>query len=247
MTCLAKSFIETDVSQYGQCINILSTIILECHRLSGIHSYHWRLKYSCGTLKGVLLTKDNLSRRNLKGDKICVVCSSTYAIQHLFLSALYAKFLWCVYHIALGIASPLGTSNLFGTWSHNGGHNNILMLGASSFCWVLWLSRNDVVFRKIIQNLFCRFYSRELVGFTYGPSCSESEEWTQIIVDGCQWMESMALQVFASFGRPHVVRISFWFLDSIVVNNFLWNGFVIIMVWFYLLRVEAGNKFPLSK
>lgn len=100
---------------------------------------------------------------------------------------------------------------------------------------------------KSSKTFFCRFYSRELVGFTYGPSCSESEEWTQIIVDGCQWMESMALQVFASFGRPHVVRISFWFLDSVVVNNFLWNGFVIIMVWFYLLRVEAGNKFPLSK
>jgi hypothetical protein len=27
--------------------------------------------------------------------------------------------------------------------------------------------------RKLDQNPFCRFFSRELTGFGYGPSCSE--------------------------------------------------------------------------
>ena len=34
--------------------------------------------------KGVLLTKDNLSRRNWRGDKTCVFCSTTETIQRLF-------------------------------------------------------------------------------------------------------------------------------------------------------------------
>lgn len=54
-----------------------------------------------------------------------------------------------VCHIALGIASSLGTRNLFGTcWSQNGGQDNLLLLGVSSFGWSIWLSRNDVVFEK---------------------------------------------------------------------------------------------------
>lgn len=51
-------------------------------------------------------------------------------------------------HIALGITSSLGPSNLFGNWSRNGGQGSLLLLGVLGFCWTIWLSRNDVVFEK---------------------------------------------------------------------------------------------------
>jgi hypothetical protein len=73
-----------------------------------------------------------------------VFCSSTDTTS-LFECA-YAKLLWHVCYIALGIASSLKTSNLFRTWFQNIGQGSLLLLGASCFCWSLWLSRNDVVF-----------------------------------------------------------------------------------------------------
>jgi hypothetical protein len=43
-----------------------------------IKIFLWYLK------RGVVLTKDNLSRRNWDGNKLCVFCSSFESIQHLF-------------------------------------------------------------------------------------------------------------------------------------------------------------------
>jgi hypothetical protein len=87
MTWLVESFIQMGPSQYDQCINILSTIALECHKLFVIHGYHRRqniLVVPEKREKRVLLTKDNPNRRNWRGDKNCVFCSSSETIQRLF-------------------------------------------------------------------------------------------------------------------------------------------------------------------
>jgi hypothetical protein len=44
--------------------------------------------------KGVILTKDNLARRQWQGDRKCCFCSSQESIQHLFFDCHFAKFVW---------------------------------------------------------------------------------------------------------------------------------------------------------
>ena len=66
--------------------------------------------------KQVILTKDNLAKRNWLGSKRCSFCDSDESITHLFLDCPLAKILWRSVHIAFSI-SPLNSINrLFGTW-----------------------------------------------------------------------------------------------------------------------------------
>ena len=44
-------------------------------------------------LKGVVLTKDNLARRNWNGSLRCSFCLKNESIQHLFMDCHFAKFL----------------------------------------------------------------------------------------------------------------------------------------------------------
>lgn len=53
--------------------------------------------------RGVVLTKDNLVRRNWNGSKKCVFCSHNETIQHLFFDCHFAKFLWEWYSSLLAL------------------------------------------------------------------------------------------------------------------------------------------------
>jgi len=67
----------------------------------------WYLK------RGVILTKDNLTRRNWNGDTRCSFCHSKETIHHLFFDYFYAKFLWRAVHLMFGISPSLSIEDLF--------------------------------------------------------------------------------------------------------------------------------------
>jgi len=75
-----------------------------------IKIFMWFLK------RGVILTKDNLIRRNWNGNKLCFFCSSDETIQHLFFTYHVAKFLWRVVHYAFDLSPPQSITHLFGNW-----------------------------------------------------------------------------------------------------------------------------------
>jgi hypothetical protein len=93
-----------------------------------IKVFLWYLK------KGVILTKDNLVRRNWNGDKKCCFCHSPESIQHLFLDCAYAKLLWRAVHM--------------------------LLTAASTLCWAIWITRNEVVFDKYRPKSFLQVLFR---------------------------------------------------------------------------------------
>jgi hypothetical protein len=64
--------------------------------LTRIKVFLWYLK------KGVILTKDNLARRNWNGDTNCCFCHSPETIQHLFLIAFMPNFCGALYIYCLG-------------------------------------------------------------------------------------------------------------------------------------------------
>jgi hypothetical protein len=100
--------------------------------------------------KGVILTKDNLVRRNWNGDKHRCFCHFPETIQHLFLDCVYAKFLWRAVHILFGLPPPTDMSDLFIRWSKiaNKKYNSLLLTAAAALCWAIWLTRNEVIFDK---------------------------------------------------------------------------------------------------
>jgi hypothetical protein len=98
--------------------------------------------------EGVVLTKDNLIRRNQKGSKICVFCSHSKSIQHLFFDCHILKFIWRAVHIDFNIDVPISMMHMFNDRANGRGHRmrKCLLIGVASLCWAMWTSRNDIVF-----------------------------------------------------------------------------------------------------
>ena len=84
-----------------------------------IKVFMWYLK------NGVILTKDNLVRRNWHGDKSCAYCHVPETIQHLFFSCAHAKFLWRAVHVVFGISQPSSMDDLLNRRCKVGGTNII--------------------------------------------------------------------------------------------------------------------------
>jgi hypothetical protein len=85
--------------------------------------------------KGVILTKDNLARRNWNGSKQGSFSWKDESIQHLFFDCLYARFIWGLVLITLGIHPPMNTNDLFSNWSNILGRSfkRQLLTAASAF------------------------------------------------------------------------------------------------------------------
>uniref|UniRef100_A0A453IUH4 Reverse transcriptase zinc-binding domain-containing protein n=1 Tax=Aegilops tauschii subsp. strangulata TaxID=200361 RepID=A0A453IUH4_AEGTS len=65
--------------------------------------------------KQVILTKENLTKRNWTGPTRCSFCDRDETIKHLFLDCPLAKILWPTVHIAFNITPPSSVNTLFGT------------------------------------------------------------------------------------------------------------------------------------
>jgi hypothetical protein len=102
--------------------------------------------------KGVILTKDNLARRRWQGDNKCCFYSSEETIQPLLFDCHFARFMWRVIHISFNLSPPTSVHNLFTDWllGMNRKLKYKILVGASAFCWVIWLTRNNLFFGKIL-------------------------------------------------------------------------------------------------
>jgi hypothetical protein len=109
-----------------------------------IKVFLWYLK------EGVILTKDNLAKRQWKGCTKCCFCEANESIQHLFFECPMARLMWFAINMAYGICAPSNVSHLFGPWIDSFSHElrNQVLVGVAAMCWALWLCRNDVVFRR---------------------------------------------------------------------------------------------------
>ena len=158
---LSASKIFTVKSMYAALINNgvrVSKDIWQIKVLMKIKIFLWYLK------KGVVLTKDNLVKRNWDGDKHCCFCHVSETIQHLFFDCIHAKFLWRAVHFLFGLSPPTGVTDLFLRWSKIGNkiYNSLLLTAAAALCWTIWLTKNEVIFDK----------SEEHTGFVSGQICS---------------------------------------------------------------------------
>ena len=123
--------------------------------------------------RGVILTKDNLPKRNWYGSRKCVFCHHDETIKHLFFQCDFARSIWSAIQIGSTLFPPRNVANIFGNWL-NGVDSRFKLLirvGAIAVIWSLWLSRNDKVFNDKIL-LLCRLSTGALLRSVHGRHCS---------------------------------------------------------------------------
>jgi hypothetical protein len=117
----------------------------------------WKLKIPLKTkvfawylIKGVVLTKDNLARKQWHGNIPCYFCACSETIQHLFFNFDLAKFIWRLVHVSFSLSPPTSMHHLFNDWlgAVNRKLQHQIVAGAIAMCWAIWISINDIVFDK---------------------------------------------------------------------------------------------------
>jgi hypothetical protein len=158
--------------------------------------------------KGVILTKDNLSKRQWKGCTRCCFCREQENIQHLFFDCPMARLMWFAICVSFGIKAPTTTDNLFGPWLASFPHKQraLVLVGVAAFCWALWLSRNDVVFQKSKSKSFLQVMFRGTF-WIRSWSILTKEEGRKNLKEGCRWLETFALEIFSRSGWNVMKRI----------------------------------------
>ena len=148
--------------------------------------------------RGVILTKDNLAKRNWNGSKQCCYCSAEETIAHLFFDCHLARLVWRIIHTTFGIHRPRSITHMFGSWlfGTKGKHKNMLYTGVSALCWAFWLCRNDIVFHYVKKQtgLQILFRATHLI-MTW--VILHKEEDRDTIVAVCRALKSTAIEIFA--------------------------------------------------
>jgi hypothetical protein len=100
--------------------------------------------------KGVVITKDNLAKRNWQDSKTCIFCHQYETIKHLFFQCRVARSIWSVIQLVLTLYPPCSVANIFGNWLHgiDPRFKRHIRVGAIAIIWSLWLCRNDKVFNN---------------------------------------------------------------------------------------------------
>jgi hypothetical protein len=113
--------------------------------------------------RGVILTKDNLARRNWHGSKTCVFCQQDETIKHLFFQCRFIRSIWSIIQAASSLYPPTSVANVLGNWLHGIDlrFRTLIRVGAIAVIWLLWLCRNDKVFYDKNCSLLQVIYRRE--------------------------------------------------------------------------------------
>ena len=85
------------------------------------HKLIWKLKIPLNIKiffwylqRGVILTKDNLVRKNWKGSLKCCFCNCNESITHLLFDCHHAKEVWRIVYLATGLTPPRSVSHMLG-------------------------------------------------------------------------------------------------------------------------------------
>ena len=146
----------------------------------------------------VLLTKDNLAKRNWQGCKTCCFCDKEESIQHLFISCPFAKILWRIIHMAFNIPSPKNITNLFGNWLYGVPKKEKVQIrvGVCALLWAIWNKRNDIIFNNGNNCSFLQVISMA-IHWIRTWSYLQPMEQRQALDFGCNHLEMVARAIYS--------------------------------------------------
>jgi hypothetical protein len=157
--------------------------------------------------RGVILTKDNLIKRNWHGSQTCVFCSHDETIKHLFFQCNFARSIWSVIQAASGLYPPTSITNIFGNWVHGIDNKYIILLrvGAMALIWSLWLCRNNKVFDNKSSSFLQVIY--RCTGTLPLWSQLHRLEDHDLFSEVCTRLVDTARDLFSRHGWQHNLRI----------------------------------------
>ena len=160
--------------------------------------------------KKVLLTKDNLAKRNWKGSSHCSFCGNDENIDHLFISCSFAKLIWWVVFCTYNIPPPTNVTNLFGNWLQ--GWIKIPKIGFVQTCQ-LFVGLFEIVGMTLFLTgktifMFYRLFVRRCTGFSYGlsyyPRTSGTLQWLDAR-NSYRWHKIFLLAYVATYQSTFIV------------------------------------------
>ena len=151
--------------------------------------------------KQVILTKDNLAKRNLMGSARCSFCDCNETIRHLFLDCPLAKILWRSINIAFNISPPTSINMLFGTWlvGVNLDVARHIRVGVCALLWAVWNCRNDLVFNRATNFHFLQVIFRATTLIRMWSLLTPTEARGRLATASTRW-EMVARVIFNRFG-----------------------------------------------
>src|SRR5664279_2284930 len=121
--------------------------------------------------RGVILTKDNLAKRNWHGSKKCVFCHKDETIKHLFFECKFSSSIWSIIQIGSTLYPPRSIANIFGNWMNGVDHRfkRLIRVAALAVIWSLWLCRNEKVFNDKKSSLMQVIYRSTATLCSWSP------------------------------------------------------------------------------
>jgi hypothetical protein len=166
------------------------------------HFFLWFLQ------KGVVLTKDNLAKKNWKGSQKCVCCNMNETIQHLFIDCPLAKMIWRFIFYATNLNQPRSINHMFGNWLNNQHKDvkHLIWVGIAAICWAIWKCRNDIVFKKTKFNSILQVIFRGAYWLRFWAQLQCEDQAKDILIAMSRKLEVIALQ-FANGGWNNIYRL----------------------------------------
>lgn len=157
--------------------------------------------------RGVVLTKDNLARRNWKESKKCSFYTHNETIKHLFFQCKFARSTWLVIQIVSNLYPPTSVANVYGHWLDgiSNTFSTLIQVGASALLWSLWLCRNDCIFNgKIYSPMQVIYRCTHWLRTWFSLHRTEYQSLFKVV---CMRLERVANEVFTQHGWHHNLRI----------------------------------------
>jgi len=167
-----------------------------------IKNFLWLLQ------RRIVLTKDNLARKNWKGSKKCCGCNNNEIVIHLFLDCHYARMVWRIVYLATGLTQPTSINHMFGSWISNQNKKirSLIWVGVAAFCWTIWRCRNDIVFNKIIINSIMHVIFRGTYWMRFWAQLQRDEQAKNTLSSLSELLEVVALEQ-GNGGWKHPYRL----------------------------------------
>jgi hypothetical protein len=91
--------------------------------------------------RGVILTKDNLTKRNWWGSQQCFASAIVMKQSNTFsLTTKHAKAIWRIVYLATGLTQPKTVTHMLGVWLYNlDKTKRMIILVEASLCWSILL------------------------------------------------------------------------------------------------------------
>jgi hypothetical protein len=181
-----------------------------------LKKYIWKIKvplkiriFMWFLYRKVVLTKDNLKRRNWSGDSKCCFCSEDETVHHLFFTCPLAKLMWRIVHMTFSISPPTSTKNLFGSWLN--GVSKVdkaqIRVGACALLWAIWNTRNDFIFNRETKSSFLQVIPRT-THWIRTWSLLQPMEQRSATKFGCNRLETVTWDLFSQFSWQPAARLA---------------------------------------